>query len=550
MKIVKYLNKEYKRRIKAPGTFFSKGIMGFFLFLLMLSFNSCSDRDVPLINEDDDVPEGMVGLSILIPDYEGNSAQFGTRAFNEEDEGNMSNLYVIAVKYAEYNYNEGSDTYVETVLDAKDRTVYTFSINPEGVIFNVGDQSYKRFNIALYPGKYRFGVLANVDRYIERKNHISEFTQESELDNITLNFYEDIPLIPLHLPMACLPNEIKYKVTTKDKDGKEISTDEGIKDPKGYVSIEKGKTTTIQATMKFLCAKVRYTILFDKSDNGISKAFGSSWIRFNVDDDKKPFATKLRKQTLLFPEAKGNNYDSKNTLMPEGYTSDKGPRMTPTDGVGYATRDGEEVQAGDEDMYAWWNMSINRFKWHETEGANYPMTPHTSVLEPWDDTLDKWIESKRKVWQGIVYLPENLDEDKGKRTILEFPYHTRANSEDDTPEVLAPENKKIILFGDGETQYGLIEENKPTNDEKYKYGDSKLEGNDRAIGLQRNYMYDVVARVMNPDIDDMDIKVFVSVIHWHEIDQNIQDDGGDTASEISLNVGNRKWKTEDYSVNW
>lgn len=122
---------------------------------------------------------------------------------------------------------------------------------------------YSEYRIEFKPGKYRIYVVANLDEYIT--GEISASTEESYLEKLILNFSsEKLPNTTDGLPMACLPAQV---------DG---ATD-------GYITVEAGKTKTIQTDLTFLCAKVRYTILFDNSEGGFSReAFGSSAVTFNT----------------------------------------------------------------------------------------------------------------------------------------------------------------------------------------------------------------------------------------------------------------------------
>ncbi len=119
---------------------------------------------------------------------------------------------------------------------------------------------YSDYKVEFKPGTYSMYVVANLDPYISKV--ISTSTTESELDGLILNFSsEKLPNLSDGLPMACLPTEI---------DG---NTD-------GTITINAGDSRTIQADLTFLCAKVRYTILFDNS--GFSKeAFGDNSVTFN-----------------------------------------------------------------------------------------------------------------------------------------------------------------------------------------------------------------------------------------------------------------------------
>lgn len=488
------------------------------IFVLIIWCFICSCNWVSCTSEKtsptEELSEGMAKLTLLIPDYNGGAAFFNTRAFNTDEEGYMSNLYVIAIKYG--NIDENGNVIEEFTED--NRKVYTYALNPVGEHISVGGDKYHTFNVTLYPGLYKFAVAANMDLYLWRTKKISEFTKEKELQDIVLYFSEDTPLAPLHLPMVCLPEDIIYEkevsgATSAHPGWEKINGIELTMEPEvinNLVVINKKSDIAIHAKMKFLCAKVRYTILFDKTTGGISEAFGNSWIRFNVDDQLKPIATNLRRYTKLLPDGNAVVEGGENALFVkkvgssgDASSDNSSGSIDGFTGSTYYTENG------------WWNMSIDRFQWHETEGANYPIKP-TSTLKPWEGSTSDWIPQKQKVWQGVVYLPENMLDYRNdyKRTVLEFPYHTRDNDQDDTPEVQANEPKRIYLFGNpGEQNYEGI-------DNEGNYKDSPAS----EFKLERNYFYDVVAKVVNPDVDDMTIKVFVSIIPWHDIDQNIKNE--------------------------
>ena len=515
------------RYLKTKMSFINKYIRNITLTALCGLLWACTDNDIPSNKGGDDfyVPEGMTKLTLLLPDYNGNAAQFGTRAFNPDEEGYMSNLYVVAVKYA--NFDE-----LGNPIPLEEQIVYTYSLNPVGELFQLrkdrkdgSGQSgsdgtyetydYHKFNMALYPGQYKFGLIANADLYLDRATKITEFRQEQQLKELILNFNEATPLSPLHLPMECVPEKVRYCVKETDNNGVVKYYEDMPGKGENFLidignpnDIRENKENVIIANMTFLCAKVRYTILFDKTEDGISSAFGSSWIRFNVDETYKPFATNIRKQVKLFPDMEisdESRYDTQNPFMASTSGS--------SNGIGQ------------------WTISIDRFKWHTVEEENYPLTPN-STLTPWDRTTNEWINSEQKVWQGIVYLPENPGvtytyEENGQqkseviKTVLKFPYYTRINSNDDTPEELAPNPKEIYLFGndheekfEGVSDSGEYKEFKPDPDKPFVPFE----------GLQRNYMYDVVAKVVNPnDVYGLEVR-FISILPWHEIEQDITDE--------------------------
>lgn len=121
---------------------------------------------------------------------------------------------------------------------------------------------YTTYSIQFTPGSYRFYVVANLDSYINKP--VSAATAEDELKAMILRFSpEKLPNLADGLPMACLPDEID-----------EADTD-------GIVTIAPGEKKQVHADMTFLCAKVRYTILFNNDKDGFSyDTFGEHSINF------------------------------------------------------------------------------------------------------------------------------------------------------------------------------------------------------------------------------------------------------------------------------
>lgn len=121
---------------------------------------------------------------------------------------------------------------------------------------------YTTYSIQFTPGSYRFYVVANLDSYIDKP--VSADTAEDELKAMILRFSpEKLPNLADGLPMACLPDEID-----------EADTD-------GIVTIAPGEKKQVHADMRFLCTKVRYTILFNNTNGGFSyDTFGEHSISF------------------------------------------------------------------------------------------------------------------------------------------------------------------------------------------------------------------------------------------------------------------------------
>ena len=428
---------------------------------------SCADSTPDMPNDENRDDE--MTISLLIPDYEGSAGQFGARSFDLTEEGYMSNLYVVAIK----EYEAGSNVKLSEPIFLK------YALNPVGYNFIPGEIEYKEFNIRLTTGKYRFYVVANFGLYLKRQNTYSDFTSEEDLRSIVLNYTYDTPLSPAHLPMACMPNEI---MTAPKNSNGSYGTPVGVGND-NLVEITSNYNRAICADMRFLCSKVRYTILFDKTPNGISSKFGESWIRFNVDDNIRPTATNIRKQTVFDPSYTGElDLDTKDVFINQPISQDN-------------TK---------EYQLATWNLDIDRYKWHK-DGADYPKSA-SSTLDPWDDTTDKWLISPQKVWQGVTYLPENND--GNERTFLEFPYHYKKDSSATSEYKECDSPKRIVLFGDN-----VNEEHYASSSDSGNFSSSN--GDNGAHGLRRGYMYDVVAKVKNPDNLDLDIRVFVNVLPWN-----------------------------------
>ena len=233
---------------------------------------------------------------------------------------------------------------------------------------------YSEYRIEFKPGTYRIFVVANLDKYIT--GEISASTEESYLEKLILNFSPDkLPNTTDGLPMACLPAQV---------DG---ATD-------GYITVEAGITKTIQTDLTFLCAKVRYTILFDNSEGGFSReAFGSSAVTFNTAS-----LTGVRKKTPL------------------------------TDAVN-ASADAFEVDPIDLKAV---NASNDL-----NDLADPGFNPSTTGAQ--------------RAWQGTLYLPENLL--TGARTILHLGATLDGNGANLSYTVKLPKNDNEA--NDSEPDYTL-----------------------------------------------------------------------------------------------
>lgn len=464
-------------------------------FLCLPLLESCKDSsDLPDNPQHESGELIEVSLNVNISNSFG--VYNGTRADQNSDEyqeGWMSNLYLIAIRDENDKYNTASSFNV-------------FELDTSGYDPQVGTGESK-FYVNLYSGTYRFYLIANYDRYLERFTHISGLQSEDEVKDLVLNFTPAMPLLPSHLPMVCEPkgfsgNEFNTGNETPNNDNNKfvLTPPNTLEDDQ----IEK-RSIEINASLEFVCSKVRYTILYDNTPGGISERFGNNSIRFIINQSSdRPKAYNIRKQTRLHTDR-----------WPAIFTG----------------------KAEDLFLDGNWILNLNRYVYPEN-GINYPASSK-DVLTPWTDqpNLSAWKASRQRAWQGVVYLPENdknvendinqdltlPDSDKkianiDKFTILSFPYVLERykgedgkyedaviNDNSDFPE------KVFSLFGNpDEVHYGPDYTGKPITD---NYSE----------GLKRGYFYDVVALLKNIEEDrlDMYIQVYVSSQPWiyHESEQ-------------------------------
>lgn len=400
---------------------------------LALSLQGCSD-DLHL--GVDNPEEDFTGITFLIPDLEG-AAEFGatrtdgyanTRAYDQALEGNFNTLYIAAVK-------EGN-TYPTVFLKAQS---------------DGKEEEYEKYSIKLDPGKYKFYVVSNLNRYLiddETGSNITfsnAATSEEKIRSLILNFRSDRPLEPGFLPMACLHENIKVD----DKNGEPIGNSEK------FVEIEAGKSKKIYADLSYLCSKVRYTILFYFDESDFNEG---DYIDFNrhVAQDA-PYVTNLRHQTAI------------NT------------------GTGAGSPDAVFIPSGsNSETVASWPLFLDRYVY--PSDFNFYAIDHTDAqikealkgLKPWTETDGSWTGDtflKKRAWQGVTYLPENLLQDNP--TLLKFPYRFNGTTGGDSP--------RVVKLND------------------FKLKDSK----ETEPGIRRSMMYDVYALIKSPEAADMVVNVLV-----------------------------------------
>lgn len=426
-----------------------------------------------------------------------------TRAVDESMEGTMSNLYVVAVKV--YDYEDESFVKREKEIDGvktDNPAFFVTSLNPLGHEYIPGDTYKNKYTLELYPGKYRFYIFANFDLYLTRFGHINDFSTEQEIREITLNYKADTPLMPGHLPMTCLPENIKWR-TEGSTEANSVSPDDD-----NLIEI-KDSNKELLAEMIFQCAKVRYTILYNNTKGGCSEAFGNNSVRFNVDYNQFTVASNLNKTTYL--------------LDHEWTLEEKDRAIMTTDDTYQAYPNGEATEFDQ----AYWSINLGRYQFKEKNGTrtfneNYPVKPTDDSIEPWTGTTSEWMASDQRVWQGVCYLPENNIEGID-HTILAFPYvyDKKVNGRVVAGEWDNSKFKLIWLFGNNtnEQHYpGLPDTNGSSGNYPDVSKDNNYSGNQETFsnqhGLTRGMMYDVVAKVVNPEDLEMDIQVYINVLAW------------------------------------
>ncbi|MDE6443075.1 MAG: starch-binding protein [Muribaculaceae bacterium] len=217
------------------------------------------------------------------------------------------------------------------------------------------------YSVPMYPGTYKIYIVANLKDYVTLPDGVEDFTEltEKQLNDLTLNFTG--PLSADKLPMVCMPKDVDQA------------------DGDGVFDILTTDLTTLTCNLRFLCSKVRYTVLFDNTDGGFSKAsFQNNLLSFT----DKNAVSKIAKQTPF----------EKPASTPDSYTTTSNKiNLLP---VGYPGGDYPSTTEGDKN-------AIDNDKVTNLQGNN-----------------GAWNPDGQRAWQGVVYLPENLSTDK--RTQLFF----------------------------------------------------------------------------------------------------------------------------------
>lgn len=309
------------------------------------------------------------------------------------------------------------------------------------------NDGYTDYTVTLYPDLYRFYLLANIDDYLstDAEGRSTNFqdrgvADENDLRRLLLNFNTDKPIKAGNIPMACPAEEIEAYDNGTKVTGRRQSLSNSYVEIYGNSSNagSPAKNVTIYADMTYLCSKVRYTILFNRTSGGFSSGFADNDVAFTGDGT---FATaeNVRLQTALTPDGTANSTIGSYTDV--------------------------ELHAAIYDD-ALVGSYLNGYS-----SGNPPAS-----LEALNETPTE--DAEKLAWQGIMYLPENLNDAQGNHTAIAFTANGKALSDSYT-----------ITF------------NTLNND---------ISGNGPRYGLKRGKMYDVVARVTQPQVSAFDINLEVN----------------------------------------
>ena len=346
--------------------------------LSLFSLSSCSD-DLGLKV---DTPDPSEGITLMIPIIS-DSAFENTRADATTskvltDEGTIKNLYL-------YVFEKQSDGSFQIVPEYQGKNILSDLKNGNDPASDL--LSYRQYSLSLQPGTYKFYLLGNVDKYIGTQD-LTSLSTINRIESLNLSFSGPIDLSAQDnggLPMACMSaiQKSSSEPTTSASNNKEVE-------------ITSSTSENIYCDMTFLVSKVRYTILFDNTQENGSTQAGVSYA----------FGNHIADFTGVTASNIANSVNVKQTLG-ESTTYNSGTAEGPLTRYAYPTGDYPDFSNGNS--------------------ANLSST-----------TNDK----NKCAWQGILYLPENTN--TGKKTTLNFSGSCKNSSTDETQ--IYPISKEIELI--------------------------------------------------------------------------------------------------------
>lgn len=428
-----------------------RAVCAFGIFGSLLLSTSCTDE----VNNGIIPEDSSSGVSIFIPNISGAASFANSRSdFNSstraevevtETESTINNIYLVAF--------QGEEIFK------------VVKINKTGSSVEGDYTEYGKVNLP--KGNYRFYLLANLDSYLpEGKSSVDKITVKSEIENLILNFGNDqgLSLTGDNLPMFCLPKDIKTSIDDSSKMGSD-----------GTLEItEDGNGGKIYADLTFLCSKVRYTILFNNTPDGISYKFGENYIDFATNEEAPHFATNIRQSTAL-------------ELSSEATSS-------------------SFIQKGGN-LYNH-SLSLGKYKYPE-RGDEYGSVEDENST-PDNDLTENFSENDNSqiAWQGYFYIPENITTDPTEQTTLTF--------------------SGVVKSPDGST----IDSETFANRSVYVQGSGEKEGK----GNVRGMYYDIVSKVTSGINNDLATTVSVSNWTLHTLEYSIHGPYELTVNKTSVSL--------------
>lgn len=420
--------------------------LGASMFALM-PLTSCSNEEAVPQPFVDDAPEGYATVNIVIPNMVAESRAQSLYANDTEVSIYNNDLYLCAFKIDERDIESELAAIPWTTNPAE--TAIIQLKNTDSSSSTIGNQSsptWVQYPITLKEGYYHIYVLANLNEYTsDAIENLKTATnkQESTVETLKLDFSTFLNgttkgIDPAHLPMACKYDEIKR--------GTENTAVSG-----GKFLIKRNDNNTIYASMSMLCAKVRYTVLFDYTETNTKTNFST----YKGVDYRSVSAGGVRKETYLYTGETSSYLDSELSGLPLKR---------------YAISTDTET-----------TLFNSYYNWDPSPSAEPLEDFSTNFKENWTDNAGE----EKRVWQGTVYLPENT--------------------------IKAPENNYPYIKFTPETNSNLPT---PSGDKGIFTFDLDKSQNNPKVGLVRGNYYDVIARVQNPSTYMVSLTVYVQVKPW------------------------------------
>ena len=365
--------------------------------LASVAFSSCSSDDfAPDPIKDIPAENGMatVNLVFSVPSIE-------TRAEGDDDDSNGAYGQNAVKGYAPVDTNAKEDVIdnLWVYFFKKNGEAYEFfkafnitenenvdgvSLKNPGIISSGDDYDTIIENFIVPEGDYHIYVMANLSDYnttITPSDEDSFSIDESDLENATFNtkietnYADGSGVFCGALPMAAYYSDVTLSSTT--------ASTSAVKNEDGSITIKKG-SVTLQATMTYLCAKVRYTFFFDNTapkieSDGTITAGGFSY-PYETFEYQEIGVHNAMKNAALYPDKIGTGILS--TSMAQKNVIDNPTNYWEGCVLSEFPEEGVESWIGSDDSYIPEKLTARN------DGVSKPTTGKIA-------------------YQGIVYLSEN-----------------------------------------------------------------------------------------------------------------------------------------------